>query len=89
MDKNRILELLGPFIRGEVPHENPAWQNKTIEIAGLIPKEETTASIEILKGMFGMDMIGEIPGAEGVAAALGARLVEMKETKEGRREKRK
>ena len=50
MDKAQILNLLGPFIRGEVP-KNEQWEKVRMKIGDSLPETEIRDAINILKEM--------------------------------------
>lgn len=75
MNKDQILELLGPFIRGEVPKDE-RWHEARIKIGDSISDDDINDAIKILRTMihnpFDPNPLPEpeVPGAHGVYSRL-------------------
>lgn len=86
MDKVQILNMLGPFVKGEVP-KNRQWGKTLKQIAKQIPRGDTNDAISILESMFynpfdpDSKPENDVPGAHGLYQELTARRVSFR-TKE-------
>jgi len=83
MNRERIIELLGPFIRGEIRKEKRLWGQAAHDVAMQIPVEEIKEATEILETMFLTEGENEIPSAHAVHTSLAATKVELEERRRG------
>ncbi len=88
MDKVQIMDLLSPFIKGEVPKDK-GWHKALDKVSSQISDQDIESAIPILRKMFHNPLDpnskpeDEIPGAHGIYQSLTARRVSLR-MKEGK-----